>query len=91
MLREGGPTREERIAYGFELATARPPKPRESQILAASFRYYLDAFQSDPSAAAKYLSQGEAARDDSRNPNELAAYATVAGMILNLDAVVTKE
>jgi Protein of unknown function (DUF1553)/Protein of unknown function (DUF1549)/Concanavalin A-like lectin/glucanases superfamily/Planctomycete cytochrome C len=91
MLREGGTTREERIAYGFELATARPPKPRESQILAASFRYYLDAFQSDPSAAAKYLSQGEAARDDSRNPNELAAYATVAGMILNLDAVVTKE
>jgi hypothetical protein len=91
MLREGGATPDERIGYGFQLATARPPKPRESEIMHASFRYYLDTFQGDPAAAVKYLSQGEAARDDSRNPSELAAYATVAGMILNLDAVVSKE
>ena len=91
MLRDGGGTPDERIAYGFEMATARPPKPREREILGASFRYYLDSFQSDPAAAAKYLSQGEAARDDGRNPNEFAAYATVADMILNLDAVVSKE
>jgi hypothetical protein len=91
MLREGGETRDRRIAYGFELATARPPKAREREILEASFQYYLDAFQSNPESAVQYLSQGEAARDDRRKPSELAAYATVAGMILNLDAVVSKQ
>ena len=41
--------------------------------------------------AAKYLSQGEAAHDGRLDQNEFAAYATVASLILNLDAVVTKE
>jgi hypothetical protein len=91
MLRDGGATAEERIGYGFRLATARPPKARESEVLLSSYRYYMDAFQSDPAAAAKYLSPGEAAHDEKRDQRELAAYATVASMILNLDAVVTKE
>ena len=91
MLREGGTTAGERIAYGFRLATARASKPRESEVLTASYRYYLDSFQGDPQAAQKYLSPGEAAKDEKRSPSELAAYATVASMILNLDAVVTKE
>ena len=39
----------------------------------------------------KYLAQGEAPRDAKLDARELAAYATVASMILNLDAAVTKE
>jgi hypothetical protein len=91
MLREGGATPAERLAYGFRLATARPPKQRETEVLLNSYRYYLDAFQGDRSAAAKYLSQGEAAHDDKRDQNEFAAWSTVASVILNLDAVVTKD
>ena len=55
MMREGGQTPASRIAYGFSLATAHAPRPRESEILLSSFGYYRDAFQSDPAAAAKYL------------------------------------
>ncbi|MFN7996866.1 MAG: DUF1553 domain-containing protein [Bryobacteraceae bacterium] len=87
MVREGGPTAEQRIAYGFELATARPPKPRESEILLSSLRYYSDAFQTNPASAAKYLS----AIGGKENSAEAAAYATVASLILNLDVTVTKE
>jgi hypothetical protein len=87
MVREGGSTPEARIAYAFELATARPPKAREAEILRSSFQYYRDAFQSDPASAEKYLVGGAA---DGKAP-DLAAYTTVAGIILNLDAVVTKE
>jgi hypothetical protein len=91
MMREGGTTAAERIAYGFELATAREPNRRESEILQASLSYYRDAFQSDPEAASKYLAQGEAPRDPRLDTRELAAYATMASMFLNLDATVTKE
>jgi mono/diheme cytochrome c family protein len=69
MLREGGATEAERIAYGFRLATARPPKREESEILLSSYRYYLGAYRNDAAQA----------------------YATVASLILNLDATVTKE
>jgi hypothetical protein len=90
MIREGGETAASRIAYGFELATARMPRERESQILAESLKFYRDEF-TDPAAAARYLSQGEAPRDEKLDARELAAYAAIASLILNLDAAVTKE
>jgi hypothetical protein len=91
MMREGGSTPEERIGYGFELATARRPGEREREILLGSFGYHRDRFQSDTASAAQYLAQGEAARDQKLDARELAAYAAVASLILNLDAAVTKD
>ncbi|HXB69389.1 MAG TPA: DUF1553 domain-containing protein [Candidatus Acidoferrales bacterium] len=91
MMREGGGAPATRIAYGFELATARQPSRRESEIMLESFGFYRDTFQSSPADAAKFLSPGEAPRDGKLDERELAAYAAVASLILNLDAVVTKE
>lgn len=91
MLREGGESTAQRIAYGFELATARPPTRRESEILMADYRYYLDAFRTDPAAAGKYIHIGDATAIPANDANEMAAYMTVASMILNLDVTVTKE
>jgi hypothetical protein len=91
MMREGGAAAEERIAYGFQLATARRPDARESEILRSSWNYYRDLYQTDAEAAAKYLSQGDSRPDPNLDAKELAAYATVASLILNLDATVTKE
>jgi hypothetical protein len=91
MMHEGGTSPADRIAFGFRLATSRAPKPRESEVMLSSYRYYLDMFQTEPNAAVKYLSQGEAPRDAKLNPTELAAYSTVASLILNLDETVSKE
>jgi hypothetical protein len=91
MMREGGSTPAERIAYGFELAGARRPSEREQEILLASFAYNRDEFESDRASAVRYLAQGEAARDESLDARELAAYAAVASLILNLDATLTKD
>jgi hypothetical protein len=87
MMRDAGPDEANRIARGFELVLARKPKARESEILLSDFRYYLDRYQSDPAAAAKYLNSPAGGKDQV----SLAAYTTVASMILNLDAAVTKE
>jgi hypothetical protein len=89
MMREGGSTPADRIGYGFELATARKPDDREREVLLAGFGYYRDSFESEATAE-KYLKQGEAPRDDKLNARELAAYAAVASVILNLDAALTK-
>ena len=91
MMREGGQTPASRIAYGFELATARAPRPREVEILLASLGFYRDTFQSDSSAASRYVSHGEAPRDQNLDAREVSAYGAVASLILNLDAAVTKE
>jgi hypothetical protein len=91
MMREGGSTTAERIAYGFRLATARTPAAPEQQVLASSFQYHLDRYQTDRDAALKLLSEGEHPRDETLDPKELAAYTAVASLILNLDEAVTKE
>jgi hypothetical protein len=90
MMRERAETAE-RIAYGFELATARPPSRREAEILLANFQNQRDRYQSDPAAAALYLKQGEASRDERLDVREHAAYTAIASLILNLDATVTKN
>ncbi|HLJ14641.1 MAG TPA: DUF1553 domain-containing protein, partial [Bryobacteraceae bacterium] len=91
MLREGGREPAERIEFAFRLATARSPKPRESGILLSSLQYYRNMFQNDPAAARKYLQLAEAGPDQNPDPAQLAAYSTVASLILNLEATVTKD
>ncbi len=38
-----------------------------------------------------YLKQGEVRVDPALNPREIAAYAAVGSLLLNLDETVTKE
>jgi hypothetical protein len=87
MLREGGVNPAARIAYGFELATARPPTAREAEILLDGFRYHHQRFEADRDAANRYLDQAGGID----NASELAALSTVASIIMNLDQTVTKE
>jgi hypothetical protein len=56
-----------------------------------SLNYHRDYFSSRPEAAAKLLAQGESKPDAALRPDELAAYATVANLIMNLDEAVTKQ
>jgi hypothetical protein len=91
MLREGGASAEERIAYAFRLAAARAPTIPEIRLLAAGLQRRLLAFRQDPAAADALLRAGEAPRDMRLDPAELAAYTTTAGVILNLDEVLTRQ
>jgi hypothetical protein len=91
MMREGGARPEDRVAFGFRLATSRRPREAERDVLVASFRHYLDRYQTRPGDAAKLVSQGESPRDERLDVRELAAYAAIASLILNLDETITKE
>ncbi|MDA1235666.1 MAG: DUF1553 domain-containing protein [Acidobacteria bacterium] len=91
MIREGGATPDERLDFGFRLATARAPEAMEREILLASFRRFIDRYQTSPQDAESFLSAGESPRPDDLDATEHAAYTAVASLILNLDEAITKE
>ncbi len=84
-------TPEKRLARAFHHLTARAPTDAEAKVLRAAFERQLAAFQKNPDAAAKLLRVGESKSDPERVGAELAAYASVCSLIMNLDETVTKE
>jgi hypothetical protein len=93
-VREGGETAPERLAFAFRLCTSRSPTEREAAVL----KELLDkaaAKYSDPKADpwAVAVAKPEDARKlpNATTPAELAAWVTVARVLLNLDETMTKE
>ena len=91
MLTEGGTSPSQRIEYAYRLALARAPKPVELPVLLKTLDHYAVRYREDPKAALGVLGPGESVRDRKLETAELAAYAAIAGVILNLDEVITKE
>jgi hypothetical protein len=59
-------------------------------VLLANLRFHIDYF-SDPGKVDAYLQQGESRPDPKLDRRELAAYASVGSLLLNLDEAMTKE
>ena len=85
MLR-GGSSVADRIRYGFELCVARPPNDREINRLAELFGEAMSDFAKNPDEKAKKIAPANAA-----DPVELAAWTTVANVLLNLDETLMKR
>jgi mono/diheme cytochrome c family protein len=91
MIKEGGTTAAEHLSYGFRLLNGRAPRPEEQEVLREDLQYHLDYFSTNPKEVELYLKQGETPVDPALNPREIAAYAAVGSLLLNLDETVTKE
>jgi hypothetical protein len=91
VMARDGTTPEERLTLAFRLATSRQPRPQELQILVTGWQNHRDRFAKNSEAADKLTKVGELKRPDNLDLAELAAYTTVAGMLLNLDEAITKE
>ncbi len=87
----GGQQPEQRIEYLYRLVLDRDAKPAEQKVMLAALRTFTERFQADPKAADEFLTSGDPARGKNLNPIELAAYSTVASLMLNLNETVTKE
>ena len=90
MLREGGPTSETRIRFGFRLTTGREPTSAELEILNEDLHAHLTRFRGDSDAAAELVRVGESPLASGVDIPELAAYTTVANLLLNLDECVNR-
>jgi hypothetical protein len=91
MMTDGGPTPAGRLAVSFKRAVARPPTVEEQRVLLRFHGESLARFRADRGEARKLLAVGEARRDPSLDEAELAAWATVASVILNLDETISKR
>jgi hypothetical protein len=90
-LREGGTDDRKRVNYAFRLASGRMPEGKEWRVLRDLLRKGRETYRRDEAAALKLLAVGESPRDKQVPPAELAAWTTVASVILNLDETITKQ
>jgi hypothetical protein len=91
MMAEGGVTPEDRIGYGFRLVTARKPLEKERGVLKDEYETEFAKYAANPDAAKQVISDGESKPKADVNPSELAAYAMVANVLLNMDETLTKN
>lgn len=89
-MRDGGTTPQDRLSHAFRLVLARRPTETELSILLRGWERNRERFQKDPAGAIALTSAGESPRNETLDPAEWAAYASLAGLILNLDEAITK-
>jgi hypothetical protein len=90
-MMKNGTTPEQRIAYGYQRATAHAIDADSLKKLAAGLSARIAAFKAKPEEAKALLAQGTLKADATLDPAELAAYTTTASVLLNLDRVVTRD
>ena len=91
LIREGGPTDEDRMSFGFRLVTSRQPEPAEIEVLMRGLRRHRSVYENDPEAAAKLVRVGESVMDPELDTVELAAHTALANGLLNLDETIHRE
>jgi hypothetical protein len=91
VMLQGGTAPAERLTMAFRLSVSRAPSPRELEVLLYGWQSHRDRFARSPDAADKLTKIGELSRPANLDLAELAAYTTIAGMLLNLDETITKE
>ena len=90
ILLEGGTSTADRITFAFRIATSRKPRTDEVKVLQEILAQQLADFRKAPDTAAKLLGIGSFKAKESLDPSELAAWTTIASLLMNLDETVTK-
>jgi len=80
---------EQGVQAGFLWATSREPTAEECQALLASYDHYLGYYRAHPTDAEAVLGHGGSPIPADQRSAELAAYAAVATVILNLDETIS--
>ena len=83
-------TPEARIAWAFREVTQRHPQSAELEVLHAGYLRRVAVYRKRPDQAAAILKQGESPSPTDLDKVELAAMATVASVLLNLDEAINK-
>jgi hypothetical protein len=80
-----------RLAIAFRRCTSRPPDAKDAALLLSALKLLRTQYQADPESAKKLIAAGESKPDPSLDPVELAAFTSVASLLLNLDETLCSE
>ena len=90
IVADGGPSADERLRWAFRRAVAREPKAEELSILTSLMKKHRAEFEKNAAAAGALLKVGETPAPTSADEVELAAWTSVARVILNLQETITR-
>jgi mono/diheme cytochrome c family protein len=91
IVKEGGAAPAKRIDWAFHRALSRSATPEESRILVGLYQKHHQEYVSDTAAAKKLLGVGDAPPPAGVDPADLAAWTSVARVILNLHETITRS
>jgi hypothetical protein len=90
IVAEGGPSTEARIRFGLQLCLGRPADSRQVEVLSALFARERDLYRGKPDEARAMATDPLGPLPPGMDPAEMAAWTTVANVLLNLDGVLTR-
>jgi mono/diheme cytochrome c family protein len=90
IVKEGGPTTEERARFGLQLCLCRPPRTEQVQQVMELFQTEREHYRKDMKAALALATEPLGPLPASMDAAELAAWTVVANVLLNMDAVLMK-
>ena len=91
IMMKQGQSPEACISHGYKRTTARDIDPDSLKLLVKGWNERRAWYATHPEEAAKTITQGASKADASLPVTDLAAYTTTAGVLLNLDRVVTRD
>ena len=91
ILKRGGATTSARVRWAFLRAVGRAPAAAESAALEGLYARSLNRYKEAPAQARELIATGEARRDASIDPGEVAAMTVVARAILNMHETIARN
>ena len=89
VLAEAPPDHDARLTHAWRLALGRVPAEKERGILEKTLAEQLATYGQDPAAASALLKVGDAPKAGNASDAELAAWTTIANVLLNLNETIT--
>ena len=91
MVREGGADPTARVRFALRLCLGRPPSDEQVKTLVTLYESELSTYRTDTADATKLATLPLGPLPEGSDAAELAASTVVANVLLNLDAVLTKN
>ncbi len=90
VVREGGSNLEDRVRYALQLCLCRPPRTEQVEQLIELYQGEHTRYEKNHEQALALATEPLGPLPAGMDPADLAAWTTIANVLLNLDAVLTK-
>jgi hypothetical protein len=91
ILTEGGTDVTSQLRFAYQQALLRDPTADEQQLLTELYRQHREQFQAEPSSAQQLQTVGDLKPTAGQDAVDLAAWTSVARVLLNLHETITRD